>query len=369
MLAHWARRWTAVAVVVGLGCLALTGVSGQGKGKKQGSFGTITTFATIAPHPGFPEGVAVDGNRVFVSGPARFGTAGTGPSAIQVLNRKTGQLEQTIHVEGEALAFEHALSNLAIDDLGRIYALSTQLGVVRFTKVGQTYVQEFYGDPLPDLPAVGDVGPGEPSTPTAFDLPPLPNDLVFDADGNLYVTDSLQATVFRYAPGGGAPQIWFQTALFDGAGFIPFGANGIRLSPDRSHVYIAVSTSAPLFGAGAVVRVPLENVPDEADLEFVHVYAPGEIPDQLAFAQDGKLFVSLALSNQIGVLSASGVELTRISSPLGAALPLDAPAAIAFDTRSKSLLVANHALLTGDPAHFAVLKIYVGDPGDPLEMP
>ena len=74
----------------------------------------------------FPEGVLVHGSQVFVSGPARFGTAGTGPSAIQNYNRKSGALVQTITVVGEALEYEHALSNMAVDASGRIYALSTQ---------------------------------------------------------------------------------------------------------------------------------------------------------------------------------------------------------------------------------------------------
>jgi hypothetical protein len=50
-------------------------------------------------------------------------------------------------------------------------------------------------------------------------------------------------------------------------------------------------------------------------------------------------------------------------------VPLDNPAGIAFDSRSKSVFIANHALLSGDPAHFAVLSVYVGDPGDPLSEP
>ena len=93
-------------------------------------FGHITKFAQVPASPGYPEGIAVHGNSVFVSGPARFGTAGTGPSAIQVFNRKTGQLSQTISVHGEALQFEHALSNIAIDGDGDIFALSTQLGLI-----------------------------------------------------------------------------------------------------------------------------------------------------------------------------------------------------------------------------------------------
>ena len=62
-------------------------------------------------------------------------------------------------------------------------------------------------------------------------------------------------------------------------------------------------------------------------------------------------------------------EIGRISSQPGDAVPLDNPAGIAFDSRTKSLLVANHALFSGNAAHFAVLRVYVGDPGDPLSQP
>lgn len=308
--------------------------------------------------PGFPEGVAVHGNSVFVSGPARFGTAGTGPSAIQVYNRKTAQLDQTIIVQGEALDFEHAVSNIAIDGQGRVYALSTQLGLIRFTRQGQSYVQSPYGAPLPDLPPLA--GP---------DFPPILNDIVFDDDGNAYVTDSLQATIFRYGPGGGVPQIWFQSPLFVGDGPLPFGPNGIRLDPERQYVYMANTSAAGNPNVGTIYRLPLIDNPQPADLEVIHDYVAGEAPDQLAFGASGELYVTLAFSNQISVLIPGFGEIGRIESHPGDEVPLDNPAAIAFDSRTKSLLLANHALFSGNPAHFAVLSVYVGDPGDPLSQP
>ena len=331
----------------------------------------INPFASVPSDPGFPEGIAVHGNQVFVSGPARFGTAGTGPSAIPVYNRKTGVLELTIQVEGEALAFEHALSNIAVDGDGRIYALSTQLGLIRFTKVDGIYVQDSYGAPLPDLPTCSAI-PNElcaPTLPTFIDFPPIPNDIVFDANGYAYVTDSLQATIFRYAPGGGMPQIWFQSSLFQGGGFLPFGTNGIRLSPMRDYVYFVVSTFVADPNLGTVYRLPLGQDPSPENLEMVHAYTGGEVPDQLAFDTNGNLYVSLALSNQISVLAPNGAEMTRLQSAGTDAIPLDSPAGIAFDSRTKSLLIANHAILSGNPAHFAVLKTFVSDAGDPLEEP
>lgn len=332
-------------------------------------YGTITSFAPVPADPGFPEGVAVHGNSVFVSGPARFGTAGTGPSAIQVYNRKSGALEQTIVVSGEALAFEHATSNIAIDSAGRIYALNTQLGLIRFTKQGQQYIQSSYGAPVPDLPTCIALPDGPCAPISAKTLPPIVNDIVFDLQGNAYVTDSTQATIFRYAPGGGAATIWFQSPLLEGGGYIPFGTNGIRLNPARSHIYFVVSSSVTNPAQGTVYRLPLVAAPTAGQLELFHTYTANEIPDQLAFGAKGSLYVSLALSNQISVLAGDGTETTRISSAPGDAIPLDLPAGIAFDSRSKSLFIANHALLSGDPAHFAVLQAAVGDPGDELVKP
>ena len=338
-----------------LGMIALTavGLLGAGAGPAQADSG-IHPFAIVPPVPGFPEGIAIDGNRVYVSGPARFGTAGTGPSAIRVYDRKSGALKTTIWVAGEDLSQEHALSNIAIDSEGRVYALSTQLGLIRFTKQGKSdYVQDAYGDPLPSL----------------FGAPPIANDVVFDPAGYAYVSDSLQATIFRYAPGGGAPQVWFQSPLFAGGGFIPFGTNGLRVDPTRQFLYVAVSTYAGDPTQGTIYRLPLVDAPTAAQLEVFHVYGNSELPDQLAFGAAGNLYVSLALSNQISVLSPSGDEISRISSQPGDEIPLDAPAGIAFDSCSKSLLIVNHALLTGNPSHFAVLQLATGDPGDPLVKP
>jgi hypothetical protein len=39
-----------------------------------------------------------------------------------------------------------------------------------------------------------------------------------------------------------------------------------------------------------------------------------------------------------------------------------------FDNAKKSLLVANHAIF-GNPANFAVLRVFVNDSGNPLPEP
>ena len=327
----------------------------------------VETFAVLPPVPGYPEGVAVDGNYVYVSGPARFATAGSGPSAIQVYQKASRKLLATLRVSGENLRADHALSNIAVDGDGRLYALSTQLGLIRIAKSTKGYVQNKYGAPLPDLPICAKAAP--PCSPTQFDAPPIVNDIVFDKKGNAYVTDSLQATVFRYPPGGGDPRIWFQSPVLEGGGPVPFGPNGIRLDPQRKQVYFVSTTSLANPNLGTIYRLPLVDAPRQSDLRIFHQYVAGEGPDQLAFAANGHLYVSLDFGDQISWLGKNGKELGRIANPTGNRIPLDAPAGIAFEASTRSLLIANHAVRTEDPAHFAVLRGLVNDPGDPLEKP
>ncbi|WP_437275310.1 SMP-30/gluconolactonase/LRE family protein [Sorangium sp. So ce375] len=332
-------------------------------------YGETRTFATVPAAPGFPEGIAVHGNLVYVSGPATFGTAGQGPSKIAVFDRDSKVQKSTITVAGEALGDEHALSCIAIDGDGRVYALSTQLGLLRFTKAGHRYVQESYGAPLPDLPACVAATPGEACSPTPFPTPPIPNDIAFDEEGYAYVTDSLQATIFRYPPGGGAPEIWFQSMALVGGGDLPIGVNGIRLDPRREHVYFSVTFSLSDTSLGAIYRLPLVDAPDADDLELVHAYTAGEAPDGFAFGRSGKLYVALAGANAISVLDKRGVEESRIESSPGDEIPLDAPANVAFNDPAQTLLIVNHASFTRDASHFAVLRTWVGDKADPLEKP
>jgi sugar lactone lactonase YvrE len=327
----------------------------------------IKPFAQLPAIPGFYEGVAIHGNTVFVSGPARFGTAGTGPSAIQRYSRKTGQLLESITVTGENLDQEHALSNIATDCQGRVYALSTQLGLLQFAKHKGAYVQHSYGDPLPNLPVCGP-GVSGACEPTRSDSPPLANDLAFDSQGRAYVTDSLQATIFRYPAGGGAPEVWFQSASLEGGGPIPFGPNGIRIAPAGLHILFATTTSFADPSLGTIYSLPLKDGNTDADLKVVHQYSKGEGPDQLVFGSKGDLYVTLALANQISIVKVVGDEV-RVASKAEDPIPLDNPAALAFDTNKKSLLIVNHALLSGNSEHFALLSADTRDAGWPLIKP
>jgi sugar lactone lactonase YvrE len=314
-------------------------------------YGDVQTLATFPVPPGSPEGIAVKGNKAYVSGPARFGTAGQPPSIVVVYDTRTGQQLETIQIQGEDLSQEHANSCVAFDGEGRLYVVNTQLGIVRID-LGSG-VQTVYATPVPNLPP--------------FELPPLPNDIAFDPAGNLYLTDSLQATIWRIAAGGGTPQIWFQDASLA----TPFGPNGIRINPDRTKVYFAVTAEGANesgFTGGKIYTLPLVDAPTAAQLEVFHQYH-GEGPDGIALGNSGRLYVMLASPgfSGVSVLSPTGAEVARFGNAPGDLIsPFNSPANAAFDKHG-SLLVTNHTFVF--PGNESVLSVFVNDKESPLVKP
>jgi len=317
--------------------------------------GSSRRLAPISADPGFPEGVAVYGPRVYVAGPATFASAGLAASRVWVYDLFAGTVIEEIPLEGEDLSADHAASGLAVDAFGRVYVLTTQLGVVRVTPYGATS-QEVYAPPLPDLPPC--LTDPAPCSPAPFDAPPLPNDIVFDHQGRAYVTDSLQATVWRVPYGGGPAEIWLQDPRF----IAELGTNGVALSPDGDSLYVGV-TGGP--GPGAIYQVPLVESPTPADVTLFHAYDTAD-PDGMAFGVSGRLYVTLAFSNALSVLRPDGTEEQRFVGPMASEegpIPWDNPAVLAFDWLRRRVYVTNHALLSGDPSSFNLFEIRVGERG------
>lgn len=303
------------------------------------------------PFPGYPEGILVHDGVIYVSGPAAFGVPGNfQPSKIFGFDRSTGALVRTITVQNQVGPM-NAISCIAVDDDGNLYVADEGLGILKIDlDSGQqsVYAAPFY-----------------PVFTSAFN-PPAPvllNDLAFDKNGYLYVTDSFQATIWRVPPGGGAPQVWFQGSVIDG----PFGPNGIRVNKASDTIYFTKTFDAQ--GNGVVYTLPIKDFPQQSDLRTFHTYTPGAGPDGIAFGKSGNLFVALAGYSQISVLSPSGTEIARYSGPAndpanpGSPLPWANPANIAFDGKG-AIVVTNHASLTGlpDPSPlFAVFDVYVND--------
>ena len=307
--------------------------------------GDATIFSDLPAGPGYPEDVCIYGDHVFVTMPAADHTAGSGPSPVLVLDRKTGAYITSIVVDGEDTGAEHALVGCAIGPDDNLYVLSTQLGVLQFSPDGDGgWGQVDYSGPF------AQIGPIPAN---------IPNGLAFTPSGDLLVSDSLQNVIWKVPAGGGTPSVWFALP------YPPFflGLNGLKLDPDREHVYVTY-TGFPGAEDGHLYRLPLAASPTLADLETLLTYTGGEMPDGLTFERRGALWMTLSGADavvKVEHLDTAPAETLWITGPSGTSVDFFQPANMAFDARRPGyMLVVNHALYSTDPADFVVFDVFVG---------
>jgi hypothetical protein len=127
-----------------------------------------------------------------------------------------------------------------------------------------------------------------------------PNGAVFDAAGNLYVSDSFQGAVFRIDNAKTcAPPCAVTTVLHDPllatAGFPPFGANGLAFNGDQTVLFIAVT------GDNRVLQMNVVSKALTPFAESVHG-ADGLVFD----ARSGLLWVAANQADQLVALNNKG---------------------------------------------------------------
>jgi sugar lactone lactonase YvrE len=171
-----------------------------------------------------------------------------------------------------------------------------------------------------------------------------PNYPAFDADGNLWVSDSGDwgagnGALCKISPGGGRTE-----RVLEGLDF----ANGLAVGDE--HVYV-IETKRP-----GVVRVPLGGGPAEDVVEL-----PRTVPDGLAFDGEGGLWISLYEPHSVLRMGRDGALETMLDDWTG--LDITSPTNIAFAGEDLSLLVL--ASLSG----WAVKAVDPGVRGRALEYP
>lgn len=352
-------RWAAVLLLF-VAATAMSPASAQER-----PFGDTQVFARVG-QPGQPEGIAVDSRgRVYVSTNNK-GKGGPGPSKIFRYS-PAGRLEREYVAEGQNLDGEHGLLGIAIDAADRLYVMDYDPArVLRFHP--DSGLQETYAT-IPNLPACGPgAQPDGTCEPGVQDSSPWANWPVFDAGGNLYVTDLHQATIWKIPAGGGDAQVWHQSADYQSV----FSLNGMQFDRrDGSLVFVVTGAFRPdAPGRGEIYRLQVnpDGTPGERSLLFQTL--PGEGPDGMALGESGRIYVALVTSSHILVLEPDGTEVARVPDPVTnrtQPVPFDAPASLAF--RGTSILVTNHSYFTANPESWAVLDTAVGELGMPLHHP
>jgi len=355
---HADAPWRRVLLVMGLlALLTAPALSPAAAAGRQRAIGDTTVFATV-PAPGHPFGVAVDGDRVYVSTSAGdfFAPHENSDNERVFTYDEDGTLRETTVIETMPNA-TMGLFGLALDGnrgaRHKLYVADMNGRILRLSLGGRPAAPEVFSRVPPPLDAGGWMSA-------------MWNDLAFDPAGNLFVTDD-KPRIWRVAPDG-TPSIWFTDARL--AGYFGFagGPLGGRIDPTGQWLYVSVTASAEFPLEAVIYRIRLVDRPTAADLEVVHRFPfdPARIPPQasgIAFARSGNLYVNLLGSNEIAVLDPSGTEVRRLANP-----QFHSPWGLAFV--GNSLLVTNGDLEAADnPDAWKVFKVFVGEPGLPLIRP
>jgi sugar lactone lactonase YvrE len=323
-------------------------------------FGETRIFARV-PDPGHPEGILIRDGIVYVgTHTSMMGNAGKEASRIFRYDLSSGQEIDQLIIEGQNLAAVHGLVGMAWGPDGRLYVADRdppRVLALDFSVSPPT--QKTYAT-FPNLPRCSSAPP--PCAPSTNPGESLVDGLIFDRTGELYVSDVQKATIFRVPAGGGTGEIWFQDARLDG----PFGVNGLAIESRSRRLFMAVTISNPPDSAvqGSIYSLPLTDRPGPSDLTLVHRYPePMAAPDGILFGRSGRLYVTLAGTNQISILDPGGSELTRFPSTEENArqeVPWDTPASLALDGRG-GLLVTNQSYINAIPRHWVVFDSWVDD--------
>jgi sugar lactone lactonase YvrE len=237
-----------------------------------------TSFATLPEGTAHPEGITADAQgNLYV---ANLDVSGNTTVGTIVVFGRNGQWLRTLAVGNASnlllgIAFNPVTGDLLVADLGKQQVLKV--------------------DPQTGAASVFTSIPGGG-----------PNALAFDAAGNVYVSDSFQATIWRIAPAGGAPVAWVADPLLGTSGVPPFGANGMAFSRDASALFVANT------GNDTIVRIPLPGGPSGApDTPEVFVHSINGA-DGVAIDAANNLWVAANQADEIVVLDPSGRVIAKL---------------------------------------------------------
>jgi sugar lactone lactonase YvrE len=254
--------------------------------------GAVQRFATLPAGAPNPEGITVDRHGdVYVTG---FNPLQAGQGKVFVFD-DDGHLKRVLQVTGSSnallgIAFNPVSHELLVADLGqaRVHRVNP------FTGAATLFTQ---------LPA----GSG-------------PNALAFDRAGNVYISDSFGATIWKTGPAGGAAVAWKTDPLLATTGFPPFGANGLDFNRDESALFVANT------GNDTIVRIAVTAGAAGAAEVFTNSINGA---DGLFLDEHDNLWVCANQSDEIVVVDRTGKAIAKLGdfegvrhgSPVGLLFP------------------------------------------------
>jgi sugar lactone lactonase YvrE len=181
--------------------------------------------------------------------------------------------------------------------------------------------------------------PGVVEEVAALDPNGGPNDLAFDDEGNIYVTDLFIGQIWKIDPAGNAA-VWLADPLLVGNPADPklilraFGADGIAFDRHKHNLFVSN------LDYGMIIRIPVnDGSPGEPEVFVADERLEGA--DGIAFDKHGTLYVAVNAQDRLAAIDEDGGITILAEAGL-----LDGPASLAFGVcgrDKKTLYVANLA--------------------------
>jgi sugar lactone lactonase YvrE len=188
----------------------------------------------------------------------------------------------------------------------------------------------------------------------------FPNDLTFDKQGNLYVTDAARGAVWRITAADEAVELWTDDPLLQGTGDLglgfEYGANGIAFSHGR---VVVANTER-----GMLVSIPIQPSGDAGEPAVWTESAALLGVDGIAFDVRGNVYAAINGQNTLVAVRNDG----SIEVLANAADGLNQPSTVAFGTGARdhrTLFFVNFAVFSPAPTP-GVLSLKVRVPGQPV---
>jgi sugar lactone lactonase YvrE len=146
------------------------------------------------------------------------------------------------------------------------------------------------------------------TAPTVTTAPGL-NAMAFDANGNVYVSDSFQGVIWKTGPSGGAASAWVTSPLLlptAGSGeFLvpPFGANGITFNNEGTAMFVNNTAYH------SIIKIPVEALGNSGTPE---TFTTGiNAPDGIAVDASDNLWVLANQGDEVVVVNPDGTVIAK----------------------------------------------------------
>lgn len=313
------------------------------------------------------------------SAPAMAGPPGT-PAPVSVVlnfNPALGQLPESMTADGNGNIYASNVSGAvqkidpATQSFTTVATVTLPAGAmltgIKVGPDGFIYVCSDSFSPTPPGAFVWKVSPQTGAVSVFATLNPngFPNDIAFQDDGSMLVTDPFLALLYKIDTSGNAT-IWLSDPLFAGNPAAPafgvhdFGIDGIAFDSNKKNLFVGI------LDFGRVIQIPVSNG-NPGPLQVV-----AEDPtligiDGIAIDRRGTIFAAVDTQDRLATVDKQGNISVIAEGP-----PLQNPSSFAFGTaqgEEKTLYVANFAIvrfLAGQPATPGILSLPAQVPGLPL---